>query len=99
MGPSAKPTRNDRIYRKQFTYGPIGDSSTNSSDGITVAWIEVGIIRDLDAIASIESAKSDITCNDTYIVRCLNSSARHNKFIDNNVNLPYITTRPISFGP
>ena len=75
--------------------GRIGDSSTvvNSSDEITAAWIEVGIIRDLDAIASIESAKSDITCNDTYIVSCLHYAARHNNFIDNNVNVPYFTTR------
>ena len=42
--------------------------STISSDGITVVWIEAGIIRDLGAIACIESAKSDITCNDTYII-------------------------------
>ena len=43
-----------------------------SSGGITVARIEAGIIRDLDAIACIESAKSDTTCNDTYIVNDLN---------------------------
>jgi len=55
--------------------------------------IHAGIIWDLDAITSIESAKSDITCNDTYIVSCLNFAARHNNFIDNNVNLPYFTTR------
>ena len=65
----------------------IGDSSTNSSDEIITAWIEIGIVRDLDAIASIESAKLDITCNDTYIVSCLHfPPARHNKYIDNNVN-------------
>ena len=45
--------------------GRIIDSSTNSSDGITAARIEVVIIRDLDAIACIESAKSDITYNDS----------------------------------
>ena len=51
--------------------GRIGDSSTNSSYGITVAWVEAGIIQGLDAIACIESEKSDITCNDKYIVSCL----------------------------
>ena len=70
--------------------GRIGDSSTNSRHGITVAWIEAGIIRDLDAIACIESAKSDITCYDSYIVSFLNFVARHNKFIDNNINLRYV---------
>ena len=30
--------------------GRIGVSSTNSIDGITVAWVEAGIIRDLHAI-------------------------------------------------
>jgi len=46
-----------------------------------------------DAIACIESEKSDITCNDTYIVCFLHFSARHNKFIDNNENLPHFITR------
>ena len=66
--------------------------STISSDGITVVWIEAGIIRDLGTIACIESAKSDITCNDTYIVSFLHFSARCHMLIDNNVNLPYFTT-------
>ena len=70
----------------QFLY------SNNSSDGITGAQIEAGTIRDLDATAFIESEKSDITCNDTQIVSCLHFAARHNNFIDNNVNLPYFTT-------
>ena len=72
--------------------GRIVDYSTNSSDEITVASIEAGIIRDVDAIACIESAKLDITCNDTYIISCLHFSARHNKFIGNNVILPYFRT-------
>ena len=46
----------------------IGDSSTNSRDGIIAAWIQEGKVRDLDAIACIESAKSDITCDDKYII-------------------------------
>ena len=63
--------------------GRIGDSSTNTRDGKTA---EAGIIRDLDAIACIESAKSDITYNDSYVVSSLNFAAYHNNFIDNNVN-------------
>ena len=64
----------------------------NQNNEKTADWIEAGIIRDLDAITRIESAKSDITCNDTYIVSCLHYTARHHKFIDNNVNVPYFTT-------
>ena len=30
---------------------------------------------------------------DTYIVSCLHFAARHNKFIDNDINLPNFTTR------
>ena len=59
----------------------------------TAAWIEAGIIRDLDAIAYIESAKLDITCDDTYIGSYLNFVARHNKFIDNNVT--YLFSQPV----
>ena len=75
-----------------FSDGRNGDFSTNSSDGITAAWIQGWIIWDLDAIARIESEKSDITCNDTCIVSCLHFSARHNKFMDNNLFLPDLTT-------
>ena len=44
----------------------MGVSSNDSSEGIPFAWVEAEIIRDVKIIACIESAKSDIICNDTY---------------------------------
>ena len=64
---------NTNKYSSNLIYGPLIVEWLILQPNL-VAWIEVGI-RDLDAIASIESAKSDITCNDTYIISCLHFSA------------------------
>jgi len=71
--------RINEVYEHQSIIGDeMPTDSSKSTRRSTAALIEAGTIRDLDAIASIASAKSDITCNDTSLVVCI---FQHTKII------------------
>jgi len=77
---------NKYSYNLIYGDGQIGDSSINSSDGITVAWIEAGIIRDLDTIACIESAKSQTSPVMISLIMCIFQRAiKSSKIINGTV--------------